>query len=238
MTTTETIFQGHLKILQKKKGYRFSIDAAILAHHVTLEKASVAVDLGTGCGVIPLILAGRFPLVHIYGIEIQKDLARLAETNVQINNMADRVTIICGDMKDATAFVGSEKTDVVFSNPPYGRLRSGRLSPNGERAKARHEITASLADVMSSAERLLRPSGRLILIYAAGRTADLITQMRAFKLEPKKLRWIHAKKDSPAELVLVEGTKHGGSGVTVAPPLVLHEEDGSFTTEVKKMVEG
>ena len=238
MTTTETVFQGNLRIRQKKKGYRFSLDAAILAHHVSLEKATVAVDLGTGCGIIPLILAKRFPLVHIYGIEIQKDLAELATTNVQINKMADQITIICGDMKDATAIIGSEKADMVISNPPYGKLRSGRLSPNGERAKARHEITASLTDVIYSAERLLKMSGKLFMIYASQRTTDLITQMHAFKLEPKKLRWVHSKAKKPAELVLVEGTKHGGSGMTVVPPLFLHEEDGSFTAEVKNMVEG
>jgi tRNA1Val (adenine37-N6)-methyltransferase len=238
MTTTETVFQGHLRILQKKKGYRFSLDAAILADGVSLEKASSAVDLGTGCGIIPLILAHRFPRVHIYGIEIQKDLAELAEANVRRNDMAERVTIIHGDMKDAPSFIGLERTDVVFSNPPYRRLRSGRVSPNGERAVARHEITVSLADVMCSAERLLKTSGRLVLIYPAARTADLVTRMRAFKLELKKMQMIHSKADATAELVLVEGVKHGRPGVTVVRPMVLHEEDGSFSAEVKRMVEG
>jgi len=238
MTTEETIFQGHLRILQKKKGYRFSIDAPILAQGICLEKASKAIDLGTGCGVVALILALRFPGVHIYGIEIQKGLAELAEKNVRLNKMEDRITIIHGDMKDAPFLVGTEEADMVFSNPPYGRLETGRVSPNGERATARHEIKVSLADVMFSAERLLRPLGRLVLIYPAARMADLITQMRAFRLEPKMLQMIHPKAGLLAERVLIEGVKHGRPGVRVLSPLVIHNADGSYTEAAKQIIDG
>jgi tRNA1Val (adenine37-N6)-methyltransferase len=238
MTTEETIFQGHLKILQKKKGYRFSMDAPILAHGICLKKASQAVDLGTGCGVVALILASRFPAVHIYGIEIQKDLANLAEKNVLANKMEDRITIIHGDIKDAPTFVGMEKADVVFSNPPYGRVGSGRVSPNRERAAARHEMTVSLTDVVFSAEKLLRPLGRLVLIYPAAKTADLITQMRAFKLEPKVLQMIHPKAGASAERILIEGVKHGRAGARVLSPLVIHHANGRFTQAAREMIDG
>ena len=144
MTTTHSLFQGQLKVIQKKKGYRFSIDAAILAHHVRLRATDIAVDLGTGCGIIPLILSLKNPSAHIYGIEIQTDLAELASTNVVENQMESRVTIIHADMKDFRAHLTPEKADVVFSNPPYHRLLSGRINPETERAVARHEIKASL----------------------------------------------------------------------------------------------
>jgi tRNA1Val (adenine37-N6)-methyltransferase len=238
MNTTETVFHEHLRILQKKEGYRFSIDAPILAYGVCLEKASQAVDLGTGSGVVALILAMRYPGVHIYGIEIQKDLAELAKKNVWRNKMDDRITIVHGDMKDAPRLLGNEGADVVFSNPPYTRMKTGRTSPCGERAAAKHEIHMTLVDVLSSAERLLKPSGRLVLIYSAARMADLITQMRAFKLEPKKLQIIHPKAGSHAERMLIEGVKYGRPGVRVLCPLVIHTADGSYTETAKKIIHG
>jgi tRNA1Val (adenine37-N6)-methyltransferase len=238
MITTETLFQGGLRVRQKKQGYRFSIDAGILANHVSLREGSVGVDLGTGCGIIPLILAHRFPSAQIYGIEIQKDLADLAKTNVRLNHMEDRITILHGDIKDFKSLLEPGVADMGFSNPPYRKLHSGRLSPDRERAVARHEIKASLSDVMFVAEGLLKPSGRVVIIYSAERVADLIAQMRAFRLEPKRLRLVHSKQDSEAELILVEGLKHGQHGVKVAPPLVVHNADGSFTDEVQNMIAG
>jgi tRNA1Val (adenine37-N6)-methyltransferase len=236
MTTTQSLFQGHLKILQKQEGYRFSIDAVILAHHIVLKDMDVAVDLGTGCGIIPLIVAHRNPSVRLYGIEIQKELADLASRNVRLNHMEDRITIVHGDIKHFNTHLEPEGADVVFSNPPYRKLLSGRVSPDPERAVARHEIRASLADVISVAGKLLKPSGRLFVIYPAERTADLITQMRAFKLEPKRLRLVHSREDSDAELIVAEGLKHGKPGVAVVPCLIVHKGDGSYTYEVSQMM--
>ncbi|NVM57111.1 MAG: tRNA1(Val) (adenine(37)-N6)-methyltransferase [Desulfobacterales bacterium] len=236
MTTTDTLFQGRLKILQIEKGYRFSIDAVILAHHIRLKDTDVAVDLGTGCGIIPLILAHQSPSARLYGIEIQKDLAELASRNVQVNHMEDRITIAHADMKDLASYLEPGVADVVFSNPPYRKLLSGRISPEPERAVARHEIKASLSDVVSVAEKLLKPSGRLVVIYPAERAADLIVKMRAFKLEPKRLRLVHSRQRSEAELIVAEGLKHGKPGVKVEPPLIIHKTDGSYTDEAKEMI--
>lgn len=231
MTTTHSLFQGQLKVIQKKKGYRFSIDAAILAHHVRLRATDIAVDLGTGCGIIPLILSLKNPSAHIYGIEIQTDLAELASTNVVENQMESRVTIIHADMKDFRAHLTPETADLVFSNPPYHRLLSGRINPEAERAVARHEIKASLLDVVSVAESLLKPSGRFVVVYPAGRVIDLMVNMRTFKLEPKRLRLIHAKQDSEAILAVVEGTKHGNIGLRVDSPFIIYESEGRYTDE-------
>jgi len=236
MITTESLFRGRLKIRQRKKGYRFSIDTAILAHHVDLKGTDTAVDLGAGCGIISIILAHRVPSAHLYGIEIQRDLAELAAANVRLNGMEDRITIVHGDMKHFRSYLRPGGADVVFTNPPYRRFLSGRVCPDRERAVARHEITVSLSDVISVAGKLLRPSGRLFVIYPAERATDLITQMRAFKLEPKRLRLVHSREDSEAELILAEGSKHGKPGVKVSPPLVVHKRDGSYTDEVKEMI--
>lgn len=236
ITTIDSLFRGRIKVLQKKKGYRFSVDAAILAHHVSLKPEDVAVDLGTGCGVIPLILSSRRASAHIYGIEIQKELAELASRNVRLNGLEGHITVVHADMRDFRAFLTPGSADVVFSNPPYRKLHSGRINPEAERAVARHEIKASLSDVLSAAEGLLKPSGRFFVIYLAERAVDLLSQMRAFNLEAKRLRWVHSRHDSGAKLVVVEGTKHGNPGLTVDAPLVIYRPNGEYTDEVKEML--
>ncbi len=236
MTTTDSLFGDRLKIIQKKQGYRFSIDAAVLAHHVRLRPTDIAVDLGTGCGIIPLILSLQTLSAHIYGIEIQRDLAKLASRNVQRNRMEGRIRIVHSDMKDFKSYLTPGTVDVVLSNPPYHEVLSGRINPESERAVARHEIKASLADVVSVAESLLKPSGRFVVIYPAERVIDLVLRMRAFKLEPKRLRFIHPKQGSEAILAVAEGIKHGNPGLKVAAPLTIYTSKGRYTDEARKVV--
>jgi len=236
MTTTDSLFRGRLKIIQKKKGYRFSIDAAILAKHIRLRATDIAVDLGTGCGIIPLIISFQAPSAHIYGIEIQKDLADLASRNVQINQMGDKITIVHADMKDFKSYLRPGTVDVVFSNPPYRKVLAGRINPEEERAVARHEIKATLSDVVSVAELLLKPSGRFVVIYPAARTIDLFVRMRALKLEPKRLRLIHPKQGTEAILVVAEGIKQGNPGLNVSSPLTIYEPGGGYTEEAREII--
>ena len=234
--TAKSLFGGRLKILQKEEGYRFSVDAFILAHHIPLKDMDMGVDLGTGCGIVPVILAHRSSSARLYGIEIQKDLADLASRNVRLNHMEDRIAIVCGDMKNFRSYLEPGLADVVFSNPPYRKALSGRINPDPERAVARHEIKGTLSDVASVAEKLLRPSGRLVVIYPAERIADLLSQMRASRLEPKRIRLVHSRQDSDAELVLAEGRKQGRPGVKVVSPLIVLKEDGGYTDELKEMI--
>lgn len=235
-TQTERSLSGALKIRQTTHGYRFSIDSLLLAHHVSLEPGEVGVDLGTGCAVIPLILADRFPSTTIYGIEIQEDMYETALQNVRDNGMANRVRILHGDLKDSETLLKAGVADVVFSNPPYRPVGTGRISPNSQRAIAKHEIKAKLFDVVSAAQHLLRRSGRFWIIYPAGRLVDLLTRMRSVRLEPKRIRLIHSTAESPAELVVVEGVKEGNPGITVLPAVVTHDAEGNFTGEMAKIV--
>jgi tRNA1Val (adenine37-N6)-methyltransferase len=234
--TTDSLFRGRLKIIQKKKGYRFSIDTLILAHHIRLRDREIAVDLGTGCGIIPLILSLQTPSAHIYGIEIQKDLAGLASRNVRLNHMEGKITIVHGDMKGFKSYLTPGTVDVVFSNPPYRKVFSGRLNPEAERAVARHEIKASLSDVVSVAEGLLKRSGRLVVIYPAERVIDLVVRMRASRLEPKRFRLIHHKQWSGAILAIAEGVKYGNPGLEVDPPMIIYKPGGGYTDEMKKIM--
>nr|HID58470.1 tRNA1(Val) (adenine(37)-N6)-methyltransferase [Desulfobacterales bacterium] len=236
--TVDCLFHGQIKVLQEKRGYRFSIDAVILAHHVSSIPYERAVDLGTGCGVIPIILAYRKPSGHIYGVEVQKTLAELARKNVFLNKMEDRISIIDQDLKEIEKVFGSASFDLVFSNPPYRRLNSGRINPYSQRAIARHEIMATLEDIVKCASHILINRGRMVVIYLAERIVDLVVKMREFDIEPKLLRTIHAYDDSEAKLIILEGIKGGKPGLKIGQPLVIYTGNSSYTEEIKEMLEG
>ncbi len=233
--TSHTFFNGRVKIQQDVKGYRFSIDAVLLAGHVKPRRGERIVDLGTGCGVIPLILSYRYPGIRIYGVEVQKDLAEMAAANVAENNRDDRITILCRDMKSLTQKDFSGPVDSVVTNPPYRKVGSGRINPNRQRAIAKHEITVTLYDVVATARRILRVHGKFITIYPAERLTDIAAQMRSLKIEPKLIRPIYSRQGRAAERILVEGIKEGRHHVQVGPPLTICRENGSYSEEVLKL---
>ncbi|MBU2522242.1 MAG: tRNA1(Val) (adenine(37)-N6)-methyltransferase [Proteobacteria bacterium] len=233
--STDTFFNGNIKVKQNSSGYRFSIDAVLLACHAGKCPGGRILDLGTGCGIIPLIMAYRNPELTVYGIEVQKELADIATINVKSNNMENQISILCRDMKELNYNMISGPVDMVVSNPPYRKISSGRMNPDQQRAVARHEIKATLFDVIETARRMLRTSGRFVTIYSSERLTDIITQMRSFDIEPKFLRSIHSNKNSDAKLILVEGIKGGRPGITIAFPLIIYNEDSSYTDEVKQM---
>ncbi|MFC1858714.1 tRNA1(Val) (adenine(37)-N6)-methyltransferase [Thermodesulfobacteriota bacterium] len=231
----DTFFNGRIKVRQHRHGYRFSIDAILLAHHVTPRPGDRILDLGTGCGIIALILAYRCPDIDIVGIEVQKELAEVAALNVKENFLEDRICIVCDDLKAVGSDAIPRPVNIIVSNPPYRQANSGRINPNRQKAVARHEIEATLTDFVKAAHRLLQKSGRLVTIYPAERTVDLIAEMRYLDIEPKFLRMIHSTQDKPAKLILVEGRRGARRGTMVGPPLVIYDQDGSYTSPVQKM---
>lgn len=233
--TIDTFFNGRIKVKQHRSGYRFSIDAVLMAGHAKPRPEGTVLDLGTGCGIIPMILAYRHATIKVYGIEVQPQLAELAALNVAENNMGDRVSILCMDMKTLQPDVISGPVDLVISNPPFRKAESGRINPNRQRAIARHEIKATLFDVVESARRMLPLAGRFITIYPAERITDILSQMRSADIEPKFLRMIHSGANTAAKLILVAGSKGGRPGVKIGPPLIIYKEDGSYTEEVQQM---
>jgi len=233
--TADAFFNGRITIKQHRAGYRFSIDAVILAAHACPRAGETVVDLGTGCGVIPLILAYRNPDIRICGIEVQKELAEIAQRNVNDNNMSDRIVIRQQDIKLLTPGMVAGPVDLVVSNPPYRRPYSGRLNPDQQKAVARHEISVTLADVVESARCILKTSGRFITIYPAERLTDVISQMRTSRIEPKKLRTIHSGRSIGARLILVEGVKAVNPGMKILPPLFIYTRQGGYSREVQKM---
>ena len=214
----DCFMDGRLKLIQSKDGYRFSIDAILLAEFVTIKQGDVVIDLGTGCGVIPLILLLTKYVGYAFGLEIQEELAGQAARNVLLNGFDDKMRVVLGDIKNPP--IAEESADVVICNPPYRQVKSGRINPDPRRAIARHEIMANLDDILRAARSVLRKKGRLALIYSSVRLADILVRMRRFNLEPKKIQIIYPDLNSGAMLVLVEAILGGRPGLKISPPIV------------------
>jgi len=236
--TRDAFFHGRMRVKQPQRGYRFSIDAVLLAGEVAPRARDRVVDLGTGCGIIPMLLAFDHPDLHVWGVELQADLAALAAENIRDNGWADRVTILQTDMRRLGPERFSGPVDRVVANPPYRRARSGRVNPDAQCAVARHEIAITLPELLATAKRILKTGGRFHVIYSAERAAELLTRMCAEGIEPKRLRSIHSTAGGAARLVTVEGVKAGRPGLTVSAPLVVYDGGGSYSTEVQALLRG
>jgi tRNA1Val (adenine37-N6)-methyltransferase len=236
--TLDTLFDGRLKFLQRRTGYRVSLDALLLAHFVALKRNERVVDLGTGNGVIALVLANLHPHVAVTGIEFQPAMAERAERNVRLNQLAGRIVIRRGDVRAIAAVASSASFDVAVCNPPFRKPASGRISPDDEKRLARHELEGGLEDFLAAGMFLLRPKGRMALIYPAARLVDLICAMRRGGIEPKRLRTVHSFAGDEALLVLLEGVKGGRPGAAVDKPLTIYRGVKQYTDEVSAMIAG
>ena len=228
---------GHLRIRQSRAGYRFSIDAPILAYHaVPVKPGERILDLGTGCGIMSLITAWRYPDARILAVEIQAELADLARLNVEENGFQSRITVVEGDMLRLGADELGPPVDMVMSNPPYRKPHSGRVNPQNQRALARHEIAVSLEGLIKSMRKFLKTGGRGWMIYPVERLAELMAGMRAHHLEPKYLRMIHSRRDTDAKRCLLKVVKAAHPGLTTGPPLIIYRTKGVYTAEVASML--
>ena len=234
--TLDVLFEGALRIYQPAGGYRFSIDSILLAHQVRPKAGEVVLDLGTGCGIVPLLLCYRHRRITVWAVEIQALLADLARRNVESNRLQDRIFVLNADLRELGGQHLPELYDLIVTNPPYRRQNSGRLNPNRQRALARHEVTVKLRDILAVVRRRLRAGGCFTAIYTAERTLDILAGMQAAGIEPKRLRMVHTKPGASAKRVIVEGIKGAQGGMKVAPPLIVHEADGSFSDEVAAML--
>ena len=215
---------GRLRLIQSRKGYRFSIDAVLLSQFATVKPHDKVVDLGTGCGIIGLILLLTKPVRAVFGLEIQPYLAGLAVRNAVLNGFQNRMSVIVGDIRHPPFAVG--KADLVVCNPPYRKSIGGRINPDPEKAIARHEIMVSLGEIMRASSQILRPKGRLAMIYPADRLVASFSEMRSIGLEPKRMRVIYPQMDAEAKLVLVEASLNGRGGLKILPPLM---DQGEFS---------
>jgi tRNA1Val (adenine37-N6)-methyltransferase len=226
--SVDEFMDGRLRLIQSARGYRFSVDAVLLSEFVTTKPGDVVVDLGAGCGIVSLILLLTKPLGYAVGLEIQPRLAQEAVRNAALNGFQDRMGVILGDIRHPPLAQGT--ADVVVCNPPYRPRNSGRINPAAEKAIAKHEIMASLDDILKAAYLLLKPKGRLAIIFPVVRLVDVLVRMRGFDLEPKRIRVIYPSMQSEGKLILLEGSHGGRGGLKVLPPL-MGQGDFSISNE-------
>jgi tRNA1Val (adenine37-N6)-methyltransferase len=229
----EAIGSGGLKIISSDTGFRHSMDALLLAHAAAPRPADRVLDLGCGNGAIALLLAYRHPWVRVVGLEMQPALASRARRAVAVNGLQDRVSIVRGDLRRMKETFPPARFDLVVCNPPYREVGRGRVSPNPEVGLAKHELSATLSEVVAAIGYAVAPKGRVCLIYHSSRLVDLLARLRAERLEPKAVRPIHSFPGADAELVLVEARRDGRPGLRVFSPLFVYERrGGAFSPEM------
>lgn len=225
-----------IKIYQSKTGYRFSVDALLLFDFVNLKSVYAIADLGSGSGIIGILSAKKYPEAKVDLFELQEGLAGLSERNISLNNLKGRVRLIRCDIRKLTAsHARLGEYDLVVSNPPFRKPKSGRINVEEERAIARHEITLGLSDLVAAASGILKLKGRFCVIYHPGRLSELIDVLKKRDIEPKRLRFVHSSRSSEAKMVLLEAVKGGRTGLKVEPPLFIYNDDGSYTGEMKEI---
>ena len=220
------------RIIQKKKGFCFGMDAVLLSGFAQVKEGEVAVDLGTGTGIIPSLLEAKTKGKHFTGLEIQEEVAEMAGRSVRLNQLENRVDIVRGDIKEASRLFGKASFDVVTSNPPYMNDNHGLKNPELPKAIARHEVFCTLDDVCREASLLLKSGGRFYMVHRPHRLAEIITALKTYKLEPKRMKLVHPFVDKEANMVLIEAVRGGRSMMKVEAPIIVYREPGVYTQEI------
>jgi len=218
-------------IIQDSQRFCFGIDAVLLTGFANVARDDLVLDLGTGTGVIPILLAAKTKAKHLSGIEIQEESADMAARSVEYNKLTERVSIIKGDLREVEGLIKRHSFDVVTANPPYMKLGSGASGEHSAKAIARHEVMLSLDECIRAAAYALKFGGRFYMVHRPTRLADIICSLRAHKLEPKQIRFVQPYANKEPNLVLVEARSGGGAELRVMPPLIVYEADGNYTEE-------
>ena len=197
------------QIIQKKDGFCFGMDAVLLSGFAAVKPGEKAIDLGTGTGIIPILLEAKYEGEHYTGLEIQDEVAEMAARSVALNHLEEKVSIVKGDIKEASRLFGAASFDVVTSNPPYMNDAHGLKNPDLPKAIARHEVLCTLDDVAREAAKLLRPGGRFYMVHRPHRLIEIITALTKYKLEPKRMKMVHPFVDKEANMVLIEAVRGG-----------------------------
>ncbi|MFD2370138.1 tRNA1(Val) (adenine(37)-N6)-methyltransferase [Brevibacillus sp. GCM10020057] len=234
----DDLLTHEMKIIQSHEVFCFSMDAVLLARFASAPKRGRILDFCTGNGAIPLIMTTRTPEATFEGIEIQERLYSMASRNVALNGLEGRITMYHGDVKEAVELFGHAKFDVITCNPPYMPATSGEKNISEHFAIARHEIMLSLEDVIRTASQLLKNGGKLAMVHRSTRLIEIISLMRQYGIEPKRMRLVYPRRDAEPNMVLIEGMRGGKPELRIAPPLIVYENGEEYCEELQEIYFG
>lgn len=229
-------YKGY-EIIQHPGKFCFGMDAVLLSHYAKIKKDDNVLDIGTGTGIIPILLAARGRGGTYTGLEIQEESADMARRSVEHNELSDQVQIVTGDVKEAASYFGDAVFDVITTNPPYMIGEHGLQNPNEAKAIARHEVMCTLDDILRESARMLKFHGRFYMVHRPFRLAEIFSKMCQYKIEPKRMRLVYPYIDKEPNMVLIEGSYQGNSRMTIDPPLICYEKGGGLTAEILKFYE-
>ncbi len=219
-------------IIQDPKRFCFGMDAVLLSGFAKAKKGERALDLGTGTGIIPILMEAKTEGEHFTALEIQPESADMARRSVLYNHLEEKIKIITGDIKDASSLFGASSFDIITTNPPYMIGEHGLSSASEAKAIARHEVLCTLEDILRESAKLLRPGGRFYMVHRPFRLAEIMSRMVEYKIEPKRMQLVYPYVDKEPNMVLIEGLRGGKSRLTVEKPLIVYKEQGVYNDEI------
>lgn len=220
------------RIIQDRKRFCFGMDAVLLSGFARVKAGARVLDLGTGTGILPLLLEAKTDAEHLTGLEIQEDSADMARRSVCLNGLEDKIDIVTGDIKEAGSLFDAASFDVITCNPPYMTDKHGLTNPNDAKAIARHEILCTLEDVIAQTAKLLRPGGIFYMVHRPFRLAEIMVLLHSYKLEPKRMQLVYPYIDKEPNMVLIEANRGGRPRMTVEKPLIVYSEPGVYMPEI------
>ena len=228
----DDLHRNGFQIIQNKEKFCFGMDAVLLSGFAKVKEGEKVLDIGTGTGIIPILLAAKTPGQHFTGLEIQPESADMARRSVALNHLEEKISIVEGDVREADQQFSAASFDVITSNPPYMTGSHGLVNPDMPNAIARHEICCTLEDLVSQTEKLLRPGGRFFMVHRPFRLAEIMTVLTAHHLEPKRMRLVYPFVDKEPNMVLLECIRGGKPRITVEKPLIVYKEPGVYQDEI------
>lgn len=228
----DELHRNGYKIIQDKSRFCFGMDAVLLSGFAQVKPKEAALDLGTGTGIIPILLEAKTKGEHFTGLEIQPDSADMARRSVAYNHLEDKIDIVTGDIKDASKIFGASSFDVITTNPPYMIGQHGLTNPDEAKAIARHEVLCTLEDVVRESAKILKPKGRFYMVHRPFRLSEIFCCMTKYRIEPKRMKLVHPFVDKEPNMVLIEGLRGGNPRLTVEKPLIVYQEQGKYTDEI------
>ena len=227
--------RGGLRVIQRADAFRFGTDAVLLADFAAPRRHDRVCDLGTGTGIIPLLLYARENTISADAVEIQPDMADMAARSMAMNGLNEKIRVLSGDLRSIRTLLPHARYDLVTCNPPYGKAGGTLLNPDASKRLARHEESCAIEDVACAAAWLLQNGGRLCCVFPAARMIELSDAMRKYRMAPKRIRMVHSRVETAAHLCLMEGLLDARPGLIIEPPLVIYDENNAYTPELRRI---